>query len=186
MCIYATDSPGGYQLVGRTAPIWDADRGQRSSSGGTGRNGAACDEAAWMFQLLDRISFYPVSEETLDGTVDSGRWRELISVEQGAIDLNEYECWLADNATDIERVTQQRAQAVRSAPFFDELLRPFKPDTDSAVPGVLGEMGDGIAGERVRANIPGRCFRIEVEEGDQIEQGDAVVSFPAANSQRPV
>ncbi|KAJ5167414.1 Urea carboxylase [Penicillium canariense] len=23
MCIYATDSPGGYQLVGRTVPIWD-------------------------------------------------------------------------------------------------------------------------------------------------------------------
>ncbi|KKY32537.1 putative urea amidolyase [Diaporthe ampelina] len=132
MCIYATDSPGGYQLVGRTAPIWDADR------------------------------------------VASGRWRELISVEQGALNLDEYECWLAGNAGEIERVTQQRAQAVRNAPFYDELVRPFKPDADSAVPGDLGATAAGVVGERVKANIPGRCFRIEVEEGDEVEQGDAV------------
>lgn len=177
MCIYATDSPGGYQLVGRTAPIWDADRGQCSSPGSSGRRGPACDEAAWRFQLLDRISFYPVSEETLDGAVASGRWRELISVEQGALDLDEYECWLAGNARDIERVTQQRAQAVRNTPFYGELLRPFKPETDCAVPGVLGATGAGVVGERVKANIPGRCFRIEVEEGQEIEEGDAVVSL---------
>lgn len=166
MCIYATDSPGGYQLVGRTAPIWDADR---------------CGEVAWRFQLLDRISFYPVSEETLDGAVASGQWRELISVEQDTLNLDEYECWLADNVRDIERVTQQRAQAVQNAPFYGELLLPFKPDTDGAVPGdVLGATEAGVVGERVKANIPGRCFRIEAEEGHEIEQGDAVVSTSLA------
>lgn len=186
MCIYATDSPGGYQLVGRTAPIWDADQGQCGSPRSSGRRGPACGEAAWRFQLVDRISFYPVSEETLDGAVASGRWRELIGVEQGALNLDEYECWLASNARDIERVTQQRAQAVRNAPFYGELLRTFKPETDCAMPGVLGETGAGVVGERVKANIPGRCFRLEVEEGQEVEQGDAVVSLVAVNLQRPV
>lgn len=177
MCIYATDSPGGYQLVGRTAPIWDADRSHRSSPGSRGRRAPACDEAAWRFQLLDRISFYPVSEEMLDGAISSSQWHELITVEQGALDLDEYESWLTSNARDIERVTQQRAQAVRNAPFYGDLLRPFKPDTDGAVSGLQGATENGLVGERVKANIPGRCFRIEVEEGQVVEQGDAVVSF---------
>lgn len=179
MCIYAADSPGGYQLVGRTAPIWDADRLHDDVGDDAGQ--------AWTFQLLDRVSFYPVSEETLDGAIASGRWRELVTAEQGELDLGEYESWLESNARDIERVTRRRAEAVRAAPFYDELLRPFRPEEEDGsidpttgechMPGARGATQPGVAGERVKANIPGRCFRIEVEEGQEVEQGDAVVSL---------
>lgn len=178
MCIYATDSPGGYQLVGRTAPIWDASKGARGSSRSGGKRDNVSGDAAWRFQLLDRISFYSVSEEALDETITSNRWHELITVEQDKLNLDEYECWLEANARDIESVTQQRAEAVRNAPFYDELLKPFKPDADTEglVSGPQGLMEPGLKGERVKANIPGRCFRIEVEEGQEVKQGDAVVS----------
>ncbi|KAK7712236.1 hypothetical protein SLS63_012474 [Diaporthe eres] len=176
MCIYATDSPGGYQLVGRTAPIWDASKGARGSSRSGGKRDNVSGDAAWRFQLLDRISFYSVSEEALDETIISNRWHELITVEQDKLNLDEYECWLEANARDIESVTQQRAEAVRNAPFYDELLKPFKPDADTEgfVSGPQGLMEPGLKGERVKANIPGRCFRIEVEEGQEVKQGDAV------------
>ncbi|KAJ9491521.1 hypothetical protein VN97_g1698 [Penicillium thymicola] len=52
LCIYATDSPDGYQLVGRTVPIWD-----EFHKPGLG------EKAPWMFSLLDQIRFYPVTEE---------------------------------------------------------------------------------------------------------------------------
>jgi urea carboxylase / allophanate hydrolase len=167
MCIYATDSPGGYQLVGRTAPIWDAESvaGGRDSS-----------EPAWKFQLLDQIRFYPVSEETLDNAIASDRWRELITTEESTFSLDEYERWLADNSEDIERVMQERSLLAKNVPFYDELLRPFEPETGSASSGLEGAVDADPAGERVRANIPGRCFRLAVEEGQQIEAGDVVVS----------
>jgi urea carboxylase/allophanate hydrolase len=186
MCIYATDSPGGYQLVGRTAPIWDANKSVRGSCGSGGKRGVAgvaSGDAAWRFQLLDRISFYGVSEETLDEAIATSRWQQLITVEEGSLDLGEYECWLEGNTGDIESVTHQRAEAVRNAPFYSELLRPFKPDTNTdtdterSLSSFQGATETSLVGEQVKANIPGRCFRIEVEEGQEVEQGDAVVSL---------
>lgn len=170
MCIYATDSPGGYQLVGRTAPIWDAGRCARGSSR---------REAAWRFQLLDRVSFYGVSEDTLDEAISSNRWDELITIEEGKLNLDEYECWLEDNASDIDSVTKQRAEAVRNADFYGELLTPFKPNTDTqySLSGLRGQREPDVVGERVKANIPGRCFHVEVEEGQEVQQGDVVVSL---------
>lgn len=168
LCIYATDSPGGYQLVGRTAPIWDAER-----SSGAGRDAAA----AWTFQLLDRISFYPVSEEKLDGAIALGRWRELVSVEEGALDLGEYERWLENTAQEMELVVQQRTRHVRSAPFYNDLLRPFDDGYGSAR-GPERASGADPAGDGIKANLPGRCFRIEVKVGQEVDVGDTVVSSP--------
>ncbi|KAI7916837.1 urea amidolyase [Pyricularia oryzae] len=167
MCIYATDSPGGYQLLGRTAPVWNSYGS--SSSGGP----------AWMFQLLDRISFHPVPEETLDSAIASGKYHELISIEEDALNLQDYEKWLSDNAQDIEHVVQQRVQAVRCAPFYNELLRPFQDAKDDAVSGPGQAVPDDSPGERVKANIPGRCFRIHVKEGQEVNAGDDVAWIEA-------
>ncbi|TLD23108.1 hypothetical protein PspLS_07590 [Pyricularia sp. CBS 133598] len=167
MCIYATDSPGGYQLLGRTAPIWDLYGS--SNSGGP----------AWMFQLLDRISFHPVPEAMLDSAIASGKYHELISIEEDELNLKDYEKWLKDNAQDIEHVVQQRIQAVLSAPFYSELLRPFEDVTDDVASGPGQAVVDDSSGERVKANIPGRCFRIHVKEGQEVDAGDDVAWIEA-------
>jgi urea carboxylase len=49
MCVYGTEGPGGYQLVGRTAQIW---------------NGS--EEPPWRLRHFDQVCFYPVSGEQLD------------------------------------------------------------------------------------------------------------------------
>ena len=58
MCIYPMDSPGGYQLVGRTLPIWDT----------FGQSNAKLFSAdkPWMLEMFDQIRFYPVTEPELD------------------------------------------------------------------------------------------------------------------------
>ncbi|HVW80986.1 MAG TPA: 5-oxoprolinase/urea amidolyase family protein [Mycobacteriales bacterium] len=61
LCIYGMEGPGGYQLVGRTVPVWRL----------TGD-----DESPWLLRLFDRLRFEPVSsEELLDLRADiaSGR-----------------------------------------------------------------------------------------------------------------
>ena len=45
MCIYPMDSPGGYQLVGRTLPIWNT----------FGRTKAFSPEKPWLLEFFDQV-----------------------------------------------------------------------------------------------------------------------------------
>jgi urea carboxylase len=50
LCVYGMEGPGGYQLVGRTVPIWRLS-GQ--------------DEQPWLLRQFDRLRFTPVSVDEL-------------------------------------------------------------------------------------------------------------------------
>lgn len=50
LCVYGMEGPGGYQLVGRTVPVW------RLSS---------ADEQPWLLRQFDLIRFTPVTAEQL-------------------------------------------------------------------------------------------------------------------------
>lgn len=54
MCIYGMESPGGYQLIGRTIPIWN-----------TWQNAAGFERAPWLFKFFDRVQYHRVSEKEL-------------------------------------------------------------------------------------------------------------------------
>ncbi|HWJ80924.1 MAG TPA: 5-oxoprolinase/urea amidolyase family protein [Nocardioides sp.] len=54
LCIYGMEGPGGYQLVGRTVPVWRLLP-----------DGRAGDEHPWLLRQFDRIRFRPVSDEEL-------------------------------------------------------------------------------------------------------------------------
>lgn len=45
MCIYPMDSPGGYQLVGRTLPIWNT----------FGRTGPFSASHPWLLEFFDQV-----------------------------------------------------------------------------------------------------------------------------------
>jgi urea carboxylase len=50
LCVYGMEGPGGYQLVGRTVPVWRL----------SGR-----DQQPWLLRQFDRIRFRPVTAEEL-------------------------------------------------------------------------------------------------------------------------
>lgn len=78
MAIYSTQSPGGYQLVGRTSPIWNPSQ--------TGEN---FKEAPWLLRPFDRIQFYRVTEEKLEQIrtdVKAGRHRYSIQNDEFRMD----------------------------------------------------------------------------------------------------
>lgn len=60
MCIYGMDSPGGYQLTGRTLPIWDS-YGSISEE-----NRGAPQHVPWLLRFFDRVKFFSVSDEELE------------------------------------------------------------------------------------------------------------------------
>lgn len=51
LCIYGMESPGGYQLVGRTVPIWE-------------RRGTPA--RPWLLQHFDHVRFEPVTDDQLE------------------------------------------------------------------------------------------------------------------------
>ena len=164
LCIYATDSPGGYQIIGRTKDIWDADLiGQAQQGSG--------QKTPWLFRLFDRITFYPVKEADL---ADSP-----IRVTEGELDLVEYEAWLRDNEADIKAKATQQAQAIASYPLREDLLKPFHPSEQSSTYS-HGLSSASVPGEVVRAAMPGRCYRVSVKEGEEVAQGDVVLCIESS------
>ena len=83
MCIYPMNSPGGYQLVGRTLPIWDtfAITNRKLFS----------REKPWLLQMFDQIRFFPVSESELEEMRAKFKCGELeLHVEKDVFDIAEY------------------------------------------------------------------------------------------------
>ncbi|KAM0248181.1 hypothetical protein ACHAP5_003562 [Fusarium lateritium] len=161
LCIYATDSPGGYQLVGRTIEIWDSDLVHSENA------------AAWFFRRFDRISFYPVSEDVLDHTPAS----ELVQIcDDGVLDLEQYEAWLEENKEDVSVQASRKAKAISEAPFVDELCRPYEVESHANGEGLgVGVNSSGLCGERIKATMPGRCYKVVVKEGSDVEKGDILL-----------
>jgi len=56
LCVYGMEGPGGYQLVGRTVPVW-----RRPSADGAGERGPK----PWLLRTFDLLRFEPVSHESL-------------------------------------------------------------------------------------------------------------------------
>lgn len=57
LCVYGMEGPGGYQLVGRTVPVWRLlpDEPER-------------DPQPWLLRQFDRLRFVPVSTQELEDT----------------------------------------------------------------------------------------------------------------------
>ena len=161
LCVYGMDSPGGYQLVGRTIPIWNRWAGGRDN--------------AWMFEIFDRIRFYEVEEKVLDEAREAGTGDGLVRVEEGVLDLEGCEELVGRVRGEREEMVERRMRAVRETGFLEELRRSYVPDP--ALRG--GEDGEVVAGgKEVKSEVAGRCWRCEVNEGDVVEMGKELVCFP--------
>ena len=94
LCVYGMEGPGGYQLVGRTVPIW------RLAGG---------DELPWLLRPFDRLKFVPVSVDelaVLRREVAAGE-RDLVT-RPATFSLAEVHELTATHAAEIETFTQRR------------------------------------------------------------------------------
>ena len=169
MCIYGMDSPGGYQLVGRTLPIWNTHL----------RNPQFAEGKPWLLRFFDQVRFYPVSEAELNRLRDDFRHgSHHIEIEQSEFSLAEYEQFINDNEAEIDAFRQRQDQAfdVEVARWSDEEFQ-LGADTgpqEEAVAIVLGENERLIAAE-----ITGSVWKQLVEPGSPVEAGQALLILEA-------
>jgi urea carboxylase len=177
MCVYGMDSPGGYQLVGRTAPIWAGLRDLPSFH----------DGLPWLLRFFDRVVFERVSEEQLAETRrELAAGRTQIDIRPGTFAYADYRRLLADNAAGIDAFRTRQAAAFEAerqrwadAGEFDRDHTEPAPHTGPAV--------DLAAGETlVEAPMAASVWRIDLREGDTVTAGDTVVVLEAMKLEMPV
>ncbi|EXU74394.1 urea carboxylase [Erwinia mallotivora] len=167
MCIYGMDSPGGYQLVGRTLPIWNKFLKNEQFSAGE----------PWLLRFFDQVRFYPVSETELDALRDDFReGRATITIEESEFDFAQHRRFLSDNADAIAAFRQKQASAFEAevalwaqeeqdAPPASEENLPAQEQEDNATP--------------VSADLNGNIWKVLVSPGDEVAAGQPVIIVEA-------
>lgn len=87
LCVYGMEGPGGYQLVGRTVPVW-----------------RLADERPWLLRHFDRIRFHPVTAEELA--------RQRADIAAGRADLDVRPTTFS--VTEVRRIEEEAADEIRT------------------------------------------------------------------------
>lgn len=159
MSIYPVDSPGGYQMTGRTVPCWD----YYSYKPGF-------DERPWIFRDFDILTFYQVSEQELDrllGKFRAGKYQwECDEVE---FDMAEHNRLLEQTVEEVKGIRAKQAVAQEEMTRAEnESLERWRREKvegqvdESTVEKLLDDPDIVSIGAPVDANV----WQVKAEEGD--------------------
>ncbi len=158
MCIYGMDSPGGYQLVGRTLPIWNKFL----------KNSTFKDGEPWLLKFFDRVRYYQVTEEELTAQREAFREGRLsLRIEEDYFSLAEHEKFLQENAASIaEFKTKQQTAFTKEVALWqaDEAAK-----VDAALQVKINTGPIEVDGHAVTADISGNIWKLLVEPGQFVE-----------------
>jgi urea carboxylase len=171
MCIYGMDSPGGYQLVGRTLPIWN--KFKKNSMFG---------DKQWFLQFFDQIQFFPVTEDELT------QWRAdfehgvvNIQIEDTEFDFAAYQQFLLDEKSSIDdfKTHQKAAFDLEASRWVDQ---PVQEQAQSTTQETL----DYGSAQPIHVAMTGNVWKIFVEADQQIKKGDTIAIIEAMKMELPV
>ncbi len=168
MCIYGMDSPGGYQLVGRTLPIWNKFLKNKQFEA----------DRPWLLRFFDQVCFYPVEEAELTEQREAfrtGRYR--ITIEEEIFDFGAYRQFLELHASSIAAF-RERQQAA-----FTTEISHWK-DRESAVgaaPASIPAVEESTVpdGHRIQAPMHGSVWKLLAEPGQRVEADQPILVVEA-------
>jgi len=170
MCVYGMEGPGGYQLVGRTMPVW-RDKGFSTN-----------EDKSWLLRHFDQIQFYEVEE----GELLEFRKQTLIGefepeVVETSFDLNAYLQMIEAKSDEIREFNLRRSQAFseemerwRELPEFEPNLAPSSIDVSS--------LGD-VAGVQVKAEMSASVWKVIVSPGADVKIGETILVVEAMKAE---
>lgn len=174
MCIYAASSPGGYQLVGRTIPIWDK------------LTLAASSEHPWLLTPFDQVEFYSVSEEELEKyTEDCENGKFEVQIEDGVFDHKEYLAWIQENIESIEHFRNN--QVGEKSAEFARLIQVANSELETAETTIIDPEETYPEGcELVYSEHSGRFWKPAVSVGDEVKAGQSLIIVEAMKTEMTV
>jgi urea carboxylase len=171
MCIYPMQgSPGGYQIVGRTLPVWNRFLQNKSFK----------DEKPWLLRFFDQIRYYPVTEEELlDMRKGFQQGKTVVRIEETTFDLGAYDKWLKENEESIDSFKAKQKIA------FDEEVEYWKQEgfnkitEDDVKPVKSEEVIIPEDHEGVYSMINGSVWKFLVEPGQEVKKEDPLLILEA-------
>ncbi|EMF15998.1 pyruvate carboxylase subunit A [Sphaerulina musiva SO2202] len=172
--IYPVDSPGGYQMLGRTIPCFDP-YGYKTSFSPT---------RPWLFQDFDLLTFHAVSEAELTTSIalfHAGKYE--FSWTPAEFDMAAHNDLLTSTAAEVaairaeqRRVQEEMIRAEKSslAKWREEKGKRAQAD-EGQVESLLRDPGVKLIEAPVDANV----WKVEVKEGDVIRRNSVVVILEA-------
>jgi len=181
MCIYGMEGPGGYQLFGRTIQVWNTHR----------QTDAFVDGKPWLLRFFDQIKFFKVSaEELTEWRRDFPNGRRSIEVEHTEFRLADYRRFLKEHAEEISAFEAQRQSAFdeerarwQASGEFDRISDLADKETGVAEVATV-EVPDGS--ELIEAPFGGSVWKLMVEPGDAVEEGDVVAVLETMKMECPL
>jgi urea carboxylase len=170
MCIYGMEGPGGYQLVGRTAQVWNTYRSTREFQPGK----------PWLLRFFDQIRFFPVSpKELLDFRQSFLHGKVQLDIQEDTFSFAKYRRFLHDHQATIAtfRQQQQKAFAEERERWAAEDCRPETPEPEPEI--VADELIAPSNGQLVVSPITGNVWAVLAREGDRVVAGQKVVVVEA-------
>jgi len=167
MCIYGMDSPGGYQLVGRTLPIWNKFL----------KNEQFAEGQPWLLHFFDQVRFYPVSEAELTQLRDDFReGRAAIRIEETFFDFAAYQQFLSEHAESISAFKQRQSTAFEQEVMLWAEEQQRAPTVSDDMPAPVIEDEDALP---VCADMNGNIWKVLVQPGDEVAAGDTLIIVEA-------
>ncbi|KAK9817750.1 hypothetical protein WJX72_001615 [[Myrmecia] bisecta] len=184
MCIYPMDSPGGYQLIGRTLPIWNT----------FGRVKPFSPDAPWLLRIFDQVRFVQVSEEELEVQRKQFANGQLaLKIEEQAFSMREYNQMLLDIAPEVAalKAVQQECAAVQMAADEESLQRLKALEAEQKANGVSKPSGDGEDelpknGIEVTSTFTANVWEVLVGPGDVVSAGQTLIVLEAMKMEYPI
>ncbi|KXT04491.1 hypothetical protein AC578_8695 [Pseudocercospora eumusae] len=171
--IYPVDSPGGYQMLGRTIPCFDY----------YGFKAGFSPERPWLFQDFDILTFYEVSEDDLNAKLElfrSGNYE--FQFETVEFDMAEHNKMLADTADEVTKIraAQRKAQEemIRAE---QESLEKWRADKAKKKPGegTVDSLLQDPAITAIEAPVDANVWKVEVKEQEDLKEGQLVAILEA-------
>ncbi|KAL5338477.1 allophanate hydrolase subunit 2-domain-containing protein [Aspergillus crustosus] len=159
LAIYTVDSPGGYQMTGMTIPGVDILGSKRGYS----------PQRPWLFEDFDQITFYR-----------SGRYE--YEWEEVEFDMAEHNRLLSETKEEVKaiRARQAQAQAEMDALEKDMLERWAKEKAERGIPmDTVDELLKDPQITAIEAPLNANVWKVEVKEGDKLDQDQIVVILEA-------
>lgn len=174
MCIYTMESPGGYQLVGRTVPIWDKlSLGNQS------------EDNPWLLKPFDQVEFYPATEEEVDKFTDlinAGKFD--VDIDDSEFDHGKYLEWVKDNQEDITKFKQ--SQDGEKLQELNKLIQISNAELQESGSNIIEEESFGDDAELIYSEFSGRFWKSLIEVGDEVKTGQALVVIEAMKTEMVV
>ncbi|CAD7701958.1 unnamed protein product [Ostreobium quekettii] len=177
MCIYPMSSPGGYQLVGRTLPIWNT----------FGRIEPFNTAKPWLLEIFDQVRFYEVTEDELEqARFEFAAGQAKIKIEEEVFKMKEYNEMVESvkEETSAMRAKQRAAMAVQMDLDAQSLKRLNEAETSKSSMASMGasdlaNFDDDDKYVKVLSRVMGNIWDILVKEGDKVDVGQTVIVLEA-------